>query len=461
MDFKRSLPVVAETDVLVCGCGSAGVAATIVAARRGARTMAVERWGFAGGFMTAVYGPGLDGFVDIRSGLPVVGGVVFEFVETAAVIGGAGLKGDIGSTRFQPSSDLRDFDESPDWTPIHFDIELFKLHADRLMEEAGATVLYHTHVADTVLQGNRIEGVVVVNKGGLGVIKAKTVVDATGDADVAATSGAPFSMNEELQPMSLHFRIRNIRGIEASLRERCSEVLKEAQRRGELPLYGGPWMGKLQDDEMWINSTRIAGSGIDPADVTRAEIQGRRDARTIFRLWKENLEEFRDAIFIESGPVAGVRETRRIQGRATITKSDILAKKEVKDAVVLGAWYVDLHPRGKSGFHMHEVIRPYDIGFGTMVASGVENLVVAGRCHSADSAALASTRVNITAMGMGQAAGCAAAMAAAEATAIPDIDIPRLQSTLLDDGVVILDRAQKVLAVGDALGDDIPESKAR
>ena len=456
VDFSKRLYVVAEPDVLVCGCGSAGIAATIAAARHGARTLAIERWGFAGGYMTAVFGPGMDGFVDLRSGLPVVGGVAFEFARLAG-----GATGDIAHTRFQPGSDLRELDENAEWRPMCLDVELFKLHADRLMRAAGAQILYHTVVADALAENGHITGVVIANKGGLGIIRPKVVVDATGDADVAAFAGAEYAVSEVLQPMSLHFRIRGVQGITARLREKCAAALKQGSDAGRLPLYGGPWMGQVNADELWINATRIPGSGLNPKDVTHAEIRGREDAWTMFELWKEHVSEFRDAIFVTSGPVVGVRETRRIVGDETIRREDILAKKAVADAVVLGAWYLDRHPDGKSGYHIHEVVRPYGIGYRTLLPRGADNLLVAGRCHSADSAALASTRVNITAMGMGQAAGTAAALCAAGRTSPREVSIGTLQSELLKDGVIILERAEEILRVGDACGDRIPESKPR
>ena len=460
MEFQKSLPLIAEPDVLVCGCGSAGCAATVAAARRGARVMAVERWGFSGGYMTAVFGPGFDGFVDIRTGIPVVGGIAFDFVRTASSLTGGNVE-DIASRRFFAGSDLRNLVENPERDPLVINVELFKLQADRFMQEAGAEVLYHTHVADAVVKGGRIDGVVVVNKGGLGLIRPKFVVDTTGDADVAAFAGAPYRMNDELQPMSLHFRVRNVRGIDGDLRGKCGAVLARAHEAGELPLYGGPWMGQIEADEVWLNATRIDGNGTDPRDITRAEMQGRRDARTMFGWWKEHLEEFRDAIFVTSGPVVGVRETRRITGQSVITREDILERRGAPDPVVMGAWYLDRHPKGKSGYHVHEVVRPYEIGYSTMVPREVENLLVAGRCHSADSPALASTRVNGTALGMGQAAGTAAALAVSSGRTAPDVDVPRLQRMLLEDGAIILERAEQALAPGDALGDRIPRSKER
>jgi hypothetical protein len=445
-----------EPDVLVCGLGSAGVAAAISAARHGARVLAVERWGFAGGYMTAIYGPGMDGFVDVRTGLPVVGGLAIEFAGRAA-----GKTGDIRTTRFHPGSDLRDLAEYPEFEPLWLDVERFKLEADRLLKAAGAKLLYHTHVASAEREGNRVGSVLIVNKAGITRVSPKVVVDATGDADVVAFAGGEYSKDPEIQPMSLHFRIRNVRDIRAELRDKCAEALHKARDAGEIELFGGPWMGKLREGELWINATRIPGDGTVPEDVTQAEVVGRENAHTMFRIWKDRVPEFSDAEFVESGPVAGVRESRRIKGRATITKADIIERRESTDAVVYGAWYLDRHPRRHSGFHMHEVVRPYPIGFGTMLPESLDNVIVAGRCHSADSAALASTRVNITAMGMGQAAGVAAALSVEKNCSPADLVYRELQRTLIKDGAILGKAVEDVLAVGDKNVEDWPESKSR
>lgn len=445
-----------EPDVLVCGLGSAGVAAAISVARHGAKVLAVERWGFAGGYMTAVYGPGMDGFVDVRTGLPVVGGLAIEFARRAA-----GKTGDIRNRRFHPGSDLRDLAEYPEFEPLWLDVERFKLEADRLLRTAGAKLLYHTHVAFAEREGNRVTSVLLVNKAGISKVTPRIVVDTTGDADVVALAGGEYFKDPEIQPMSLHFRIRNVKDIRAELRDKCAKALQEARERGEIELFGGPWMGRLREGELWINATRIPGDGTVPEDISEAEIVGRENAHTMFRIWKDQVPEFSDAEFVESGPVAGVRETRRIKGRATITKADILEGRESTDGVVYGAWYLDRHPRRHSGFHMHEVVRPYPIGFGTMLPEGLDNVIVAGRSHSADSAALASTRVNITALGMGEAAGVAAALAVERNCPPGELVYDQLQQTLIQDGAILGSRVEGILAVGDNNVEDWPESKPR
>lgn len=444
--------------MLVVGAGCAGTVAALAAARAGASTLVVERCGFAGGYITGVVGASLDGFVDLRSGLPIVGGLAFDLARAAA---STNARGDFASTRFRFNAEVGQSQSNLDRATIHFDIEMFKLEADRLLQDSGARLLYHSVVADAIAEGDRVTGVVVANKGGLGVVKPKTIVDASGDADVAAFAGASYAQDlDAQQPMSLHFRIA---GFQASpeVRAQCGAVLAEARADGRLLMYGGPWMAPLGPGEYYFNATRFAGNGVDPDDLSAAEIQGRKDARLMFDLFKERVPAFKDAYFVTSGPVVGVRETRRIKGDRTLTIEDVRDSIAYEDAVCLGGWWLDRHPVGSSGYHEHVITRPYDISYGTLIPQGLSNVWVAGRCHSADSAALASSRVTLTCMGMGQAAGLAAATAARENRGSRDLDVRSLQRELVALGAIVGPRADEVRAVGDAMmADEMPSTAA-
>jgi hypothetical protein len=181
----------------------------------------------------------------------------------------------------------------------------------------------------------------------------------------------------------------------------------------------------------------VAADNTVPEDWTRAEQQGRRDAWTMFRLFKEELPEFEDAYFFQSGPVAGARESRRIAGDSTLTADDVWAGRRQTDVVVLGAGRVDRHAQSAAGHHVEHVVAPYDIAYRTLLPRGLDNLLVAGRCHSATSEALASSRLTATAMGMGQAAGTAAAMAAAAGTGTRAVPVGRLQARLREQGAIL------------------------
>ncbi len=457
MLLPRSVDISARPDVLVVGAGCAGTVAALAAARAGATTLVVERGGFAGGYITGVVGASLDGFVDLRSGLPIVGGLAFDLARAAAK---TDAQGDLASTRFRFNAEVGQSQSNLDRATIHFDIERFKLEADRLMQAAGARLLYHSVIADAICEGDRVTGVVVANKGGLSVIQPKAIVDASGDADVAAFAGAPYEQDlDAQQPMSLHFRVA---GFEATpeVRSQCGLVLEEARAEGRLRLYGGPWMAPLGPGEYYFNATRFAGNGVDPDDLSAAEIQGREDARLMFDVFKEKIPAFSDAYLVTTGPVVGVRETRRIVGDQTLSIDDVRDSTSYDDAVCLGGWWLDRHPVGSSGYHEHEITRPYDISYGTLVPQGLSNVWVAGRCHSADSAALASSRVTLTCMGMGQAAGTAAAKSVREKLGSRELDIRSLQDELAAAGAIFGARADEVRAVGDAMTPDQMPSAA-
>jgi hypothetical protein len=150
----------------------------------------------------------------------------------------------------------------------------------------------------------------------------------------------------------------------------------------------------------------------------------------MFEEWQAALPEFADAHFITSGPNAGLRETRRIVGHAMLTAEDVRTGQRQEDAIARGCWPLDRHPRNAEGHHTEPRVPPYDISYRTLLPQRVENLLVAGRCHSATSEAAASSRVTITAMGMGQGAGVAAALAAHAGITPAAVPIPMLKHHL-------------------------------
>ncbi len=441
--YSKQIPMIAEPDVLVCGAGLAGIGAAVAAARTGAHTMVVERNGFAGGFFTAIVGSAFDGFADERTGTPVVGGLVFEMLERMGVI----QPGQGPQLRYNVNGDLSFVEMHPERVIPRCDPERFKRAADAILLAAGIRILYHTQVADAIVRDGRIEAVIASNKAGLIAIRPRIVIDCTGDGDVVAWAGAPNEKAESLQPMSLHFRIAYLEPS-FDLRRRCAAVLQAAHARGALGLYGGPYPATFSGRDVYFNATRTPGDNTNPEDWTRAEVQGRRDAWTMFELWQHELPEFANAYFMTSGPVAGARESRRIVGDYVLTGDDVRQGRRHDDVIVLGAWRLDRHPADQPGYHPIPWTPPYDIPYRTLLPRGVDNLLVAGRCHSATSEALASSRVTATAMGMGQAAGTAAAMAVAAGCTPHGVDVSSLQARLRADGA-ILEAPSSEVEVGD------------
>ena len=400
--------------------------------RNGASVMAVDRMGFAGGFFTNIIGSAFDGFVYEETGKPVVGGLVFEMLERMGVV----EPGQARHLSYNVNGDFTEVEKHPDRVIPRTDPELFKKAADDVLVESGVNPLFHTQVSDVIVKGDRVDSVVVSNKDGLVAIRPKCVIDATGDADVAAWAGCPYEVAESLQPMSLHFRIGFVE-LTFELRRKCAAVLEQARAAGKIGLYGGPWPATFSGRDIYFNVIRTPGNATNPQDWTNAEIQGRRDAWTMFELWKEALPEFKDAYFFTSGPTAGSRESRRIVGDYMLTGDDIRTAKRQDDVVVLGAWRIDRHPEDAAGYHDQPIVPPYDISYRTLLPQGVENLWVAGRCHSATSEALASSRVTANSMGMGQAAGTAAALARATGVDSRGVPMAELQDRLIAADVIL------------------------
>lgn len=400
---------VIETDVLVCGGGCAGLAAALSAARNGARTLLIERAGFTGGIITAVGLPYFDGIADIKDNRIVVRGIGLELLAKSGVC-------EANATHVKVHN------------PTIENVEAFKLLADRMLtaESGRLKVLYHSTVCGVEMEESRIGAVLVANKSGLVRIRPKQVIDCTGDADVAAWAGAPIDKSAELQPLTLHFRIGNVNKT-PEIGKNCRLALERAHERGELPMYYGPGiMFLFAPNEVYVHGVRVPGDASDPVDLTRAEMQGRADAWAMFNAWKREVPGFENAYFITSGPYIGVRETRRIIGQHILTEEEILATKSFDDAIATGCWYLDQHPNkittGAANAIAKQQPAPYDIPYRTLLPKGVDNLLVAGRCHSTTRLAQSSTRVTVTAMALGEAAAVAAALAAAGDTSPQKID---------------------------------------
>ena len=410
---------VIQTDVLVCGAGCAGTAAALAAARAGTKVLLVEKAPFAGGIITSVGLPYFDGIAHITTKRVVVRGIALELLSKSGVC----------------APDAKTMAKHNPTIPNTFE---FKLLLDRLFQEHKdkLTVLFNSFVCDVQSDGGRIRSVTLANKDGLVTVLPKTVIDCTGDADVAAWAGAPFEQNAEVQPLTLHFRIGNVRN-EPGIGPLCRASLVEAQQRGELPFYYGPGvMFMYGKNEIYVHGVRVPADPTNAADLTRAEMQGRADAHAMFRAWKRDVPAFADSYFLEAYPWIGVRESRRILGQYVLNEDDLMKSRRFDDAIATGCWYLDLHPNktvigSANDFDPAKVQpEPYDIPFRSLVPQKIGNLLVAGRCHSATRGAHASTRVTVTAMAMGEAAGAASAMALKTKTEVATLDGVKLREKL-------------------------------
>jgi len=438
------VPLIAEPDVLVVGGGSAGIAASIAAARTGAKTMLIERYGFLGGTSTAaLVGPMMTSF-STEGHQPVVGGIFQEIVRRMVAMGGAVDPETIPEIGWYGGYIRHGHTHV---TPFH--PEALKLTAQEMVLEAGVRPLLHTTFVDVLRENHRPRGAVVVNKAGLGVIRAGVLVDTSADGDVAAAAGAAFMKGRpedgKMQPATMFFRVGSVddAAVEAWVAEhqqihpgeRLYEcVVHSARASGEwtlpreyLSLYREPEPG------VWrINVTRVLGvDGTDPDSLTHGEMEGRRQVWWLMQFMIAHCRGFEHARMLEAGTQLGVRETRRITGEYVLTAEDCLEGRRFPDAIARGSYLIDIHDPTGTRTKLVQINAPfYDIPYRCLVPKDVDALLVAGRCISVDHVAFGSTRVIPQCYATGQAAGTAAAMAVRSGDQPRAIDAGRLRTAL-------------------------------
>jgi hypothetical protein len=451
--YSKRVPVAAEADVLVVGGGPAGIGAAVGAAKTGARTLLVERYGFLGGNATAsLVGPFMTSFsADGKTQL--VRGVFDELVRRMERIGGA-----IHPSKVPAAVSRSAYMKHGHVGVTPFDPEAMKLVSAELCLEYGVQLMLHTSFVDPLLDGGGVGGAIVHNKAGLQALRAATTVDCSADADVAARAGVPFRKGREsdglTQPMTMFFRVGNVdrASVDAYFREHPEEIeqrmafrscIKAAQANGDytiprerLSLYESPQEG------VWrVNVSRILGvDGTKVEDLTRAEIEGRRQVMEIYRFLRKYVPGFERCTLIDTAAQVGVRETRRIEGEYTLTLEDLVTGRDFEDTIAYCAYPVDIHdPTGAGGgiSNRGETANAYQIPYRSLVPLGVEQLLVAGRCVSATHEALGAIRVMPPSFAMGEAAGTASALAIREGVPPRRVPIRWLRQTLAEHGVYL------------------------
>jgi hypothetical protein len=445
---------VKEYDVLVVGGGNAGCAAAIAAARHGANTMLVERYGFLGGTATAaMVGP----WMTFHSGQKrIVGGIAEEIVERLQRMGGS-------PGHLHDSSDY-----VPTLTP--FDPEIHKALLFEMMQEAGVHLLLHAYFLRAVVGNGAVEGAVFATVAGEREYRARITIDATADAYVAASAGVATQQGDErgrVQPATLIFRLSHVDLVKtaAYLRmhpdqmrtslkthERTASTLTavaglydlwhEAQSKGEvdIPREVVSFFITPYPDEVTVNMTRVVDiDPLDPDDLTRAEVAARLQAMQLFEFFRKRVPGFENSRIAATATQIGIRESRRIVGAYTLTRDDVLEARHFEDAIARSAYPIDIHNPSGTGTQTHRLLpgESYEIPYRCLVPATVERLLVAGRCISTTHEALASTRLTPTVMTLGQAAGTAAALAQKEGARLRDVDSKELRSALTAAGVIL------------------------
>ncbi len=456
-----------NVDVLVVGAGMAGVCAAVAAARGGARTVLTDRYAFLGGNATAGL---LGNFLTFHNmkGEQICNGIPQEIVDELIRLGGAFPEGHLHNA----------YGNSYSVTPQ--DGEVLKLVNQKLCLEAGVDLVLNTYTIGPVMDGDRVAGARIVNKSGESEIRAQVVIDASGDADIAAQAGAPFHLGDEegkMMSISLFSRMGNVdldrhlqhvkanptnfmlgedpyigksrEEIAAGLRTHKDyplvtgyyESVKLAQSRGEFHPNRQRVVFSITNipGVVTINSTSMLGySGIDNDDLNQVAIEGREQVFKVRDFYRKYAPGFEECYVMDSASAIGVRETRRIIGEETLTTEDCVEARKGPRDIGQGAYCLDVHQ--PTGVIEHKHIRDgesYGIPYGIMLPQKIENCLVAGRPVSSDRFANGSVRNQAHIMTIGQAAGTAAAMCAERRTTPRELPVDPLREKLRQDGAVV------------------------
>jgi len=418
-------------DVLIIGGGLTGVAAALSAARLGARTRIVEQFNCLGGVATSGGHNHLSQYTAWNSAERIVGGIPYELALRL-------LRGGLATW---------------DGSTVDFDLEGLKLTLDRMTAEAGVDVLYYTFFCDALVEEGQVVGAVVQNKSGRQTIRAHRIVDCTGDGDVAARAGAPFQQGREsdglCQPVTLMFTIGGVdwpRVAAWRTDYQMTDAWLKAQADGLMAPFQnqimGWWHTDIRPDQVGVNMTHVTHvDSTDARQLSQATIEGRRQAHHLVEVFRKIVPGMENCYLISTAPALGLRESRRIVGEVVLTEQDILARREWEDAVCYGSFYVDIHNPAGPGMSA-QTLRPepgfcYQIPYRVLLPRGVDNLLVAGRCISATHVALGSTRVMVTCMALGEAAGAAALLSLHEEVAPRDLSPQILRAQLKRQGAIV------------------------
>ncbi len=427
---SRDIPVVAEADVVVVGGGPSGFAAALAAARNGASTVLVERYGHVGGLATGGLVIYLDDWYDGPQ--PTVAGIAQEVVDRLRPLGG--VVEPTPETLFKSDWDLWKSHARWGFVAFHsklrpkettycviFDAEMLKYAAGEMLLEAGVTMRLHSWVATALCEGERVIGVAVESKAGRHAVLGKVLVDTTGDGDVFATAGADYVKGQYMATLAHRLGGVDTRRALRFEEERPDEF--KARTREVVRTLGGTW-GELwwwhtgRDGVVWCNCPHLRDiDGLSVEDLTRLETEGRRRMLKNLDYVRAHLPGFETAYVVDTACQADIRQTRLLVGEYVLTKEDVMASRTFPDSIGRG--------------------RNYHIPYRTLLPRRVENLLVAGRCYSATPDAQKISREIPPCMVMGQAAGTAAAMAVHLHISPRLLDVRELRARLAGQGAIL------------------------
>lgn len=425
-----------EYDVVVLGGGPAGIAAATAAARGGGSTLLVERYGFLGGMGTAA---GVTNFCGLHANVhgeirQIVHGVADDLLARMTELGGLNEPHVIFNGKIAAQA---------------YDNAALKIAADDIVTSSGARILFHALAVGVAMgPASEIQALLVETKSGRLALRARVFIDCSGDADLAAHAGAPFEKAPQLLYPTAMFRVNDVDAARAGdAWTSIPRLMEEAERKGRRFPRKSPIVRPQKNPREWrVNVTQLANAdgtavdGTDAEQLSRAELEGRRQIVDFFRFLRESAPGFERSYILDIAPQVGIRETRRIVGGYQLTEEDVLGCASFDDTIGVNGWPVEAHVKGDVVFRFQDI--PASRGFNHLpyrmiVPRQVENLLVAGRCASMTHMGQSAARVSGGCFVMGQAAGTAAALAIGGRRRPRDIDVRQLQRKLEADGAYL------------------------
>lgn len=419
-----------DCDVLVCGGGMAGAMAAVAAARDGARVILAERYGFLGGNATAGAVAQFNSW-QTAAGRRVVAGMAQEVVDRLRSYGGAG------------EHEVFVMSTGHKMDRVSYAPEVLKLVLDDMVSQAGVQALLHANLLDVVCADRRIESVRLLTKSGVITVRPQVLVDTSGDLDAMRQAGAQFLALEEgeaLQPATMMFRFGpvNFEVLDTLPKQEVAALARRGYESGALARAALHCSRDPFSQDGWFNISRLAIDATDALALGRAEIEGRRQAWQAACFLREQVPGCEQGRLQAFATQVGIRETRRVRGDHVLTAQELLAPPQFHDAIAAGAYPIDIHPAagGELEYRALGEDHAYQIPLRSLIPTGLDNALVAGRGVSATHEALAAIRVMTISMAVGQAAGLAASMATSGngRGVVRHVDTHQLRALLVKQG---------------------------
>lgn len=429
---KTEIPVVWKGDVIVAGGGPGGLGAAVASARNNCSTLMVERYGFVGGMCSYGCGMPLGGAYPAYR---TIGGIAEELLSATRNAG-------------PESASVRDVIPFSYW--YFHDSEYFRVLAFEFIEKSGVELLLHTMVTDVIQEGERVIGLTIESKSGRQAVLGEVIIDATGDADVAAWAGAQYVKggpdDGAMMAVTIPYIMADVdvdKVLEYTKDDKgFSKALAKAKEEGmEINAEDKftSWHVGMRPNTIFSNIVRVRNiDGTNVKDLTRGEMEGRKRIMQHMNFFRKYVPGFEKAYVAHSGEQVGVRDTRRIVGESYLSTDDCMELRKRPDTILRCGGPLDNVTRGNElggPIAMKSLHDWFDIPYGCIVPKGLDNVLISGRTLSSSHLAQAGSRGMALLLGMGQGAGTAAAIIAKRGIKAREVDVKELQGLLIAQGM--------------------------